>query len=108
MIRDGFQGHSSRTMLRAFDLQNMAGGQAFKDQINSLFNRYESFRLHFNILEASMQGDRGAVTADVELEATPADNLNPPVYRHMQLKFIAASGAKGWKLIDVQPRSFFS
>ncbi|HLJ87278.1 MAG TPA: hypothetical protein VKZ53_10675 [Candidatus Angelobacter sp.] len=107
-IRFGLEGHDPRKMLSVFDIAAMKGGAVFRDRIAAFFDQYESFRVHFNLVEASMQGAEGVVVVEAELDATPTSSLAPPVRKRVQLRFLAANRGSGWKFTDVQPRSFFS
>ena len=103
-IAEGLQGHSSKKMLNAFDFARMDDAASFKEQITAFFNQYETFRVHFKLVEVK----DGTAVVDAELDATPRDAIAPPVHKRLQLTFSAANGAVGWKFVDVQPRTFFS
>ncbi len=107
-ITNGLQGHLQKQVLDAFDLSQMKGGQAFRNQMASFFDSYSSVRIHFHLRDASMEGDRGVATVDVEMELEQRDSTLPPVYKKAQLHFVAKNGPQGWKIVDVQPRAFFS
>jgi len=104
-IRDGLEGHSQRLMLGAFDGDNMDGYLSFEDQIEAFFNRYEGFRVNIRIIQSSVEGNKGIVTASFQMEATPRSGN--PLRREGQLRFELEHGKKGWKVVDVSPRSFF-
>lgn len=103
-IAEGLQGHSSKKMLNAFDFARMDDAASFKEQITAFFNQYETFRVHFKLVEVK----DGTAVVDAELDATPRDAIAAPVHKRLQLTFTAANGAGGWKFVDVQPRTFFS
>ena len=107
-VREGLQSRISKKTLGAFDLSRMSGGPAFKNQITALLNQYESVRIHFNLIETSTTGAEATALVDVEMEGNLPGDVSAPIHKHAQLRFVAQSGAKGWKFIDVQPRSFFS
>jgi hypothetical protein len=107
-IREGLESRIVKKTLGAFDLSRMSGGPAFKNQITALLNQYESVRIHFNLVETSTTGTEGTAVVDVEMEENPPGDVSAPVHKRVQLRFVAQSGPKGWKFVDVQPRSFFS
>ncbi len=106
-IRDGLEGHSQRLMLSAFDRDKMNAYFSFEDQIQAYFERYEGFRVHVHIMQTTMEQNRGIVLAQFEVEASPRSG--GPVYRNSgQLRFELEKGKKGWKVVDLRPRGFFS
>ena len=107
LIRDGLEGHDQRLMESAFDGDQMDGYLSFEDQLESFFNRYVGFRVHIRIIQTSIEGPKGIVTAQFELEGMPRDNTSP-VRRSDQLRFVLERGRKGWRIVDFNPRNFFS
>ena len=107
-LAKGLEGHNQSQMLSAFDRDTMDGYLNFADQIGTLFDNYDSFRLHYSIDQATADGDKGIVLVDVELEEIPASQNMQSVHKHDQLRFEMARGKKGWKIVDVKPRNFFS
>ncbi|MGE5114668.1 MAG: hypothetical protein ACM3JB_27730 [Acidobacteriaceae bacterium] len=104
-IRDGLQGHNPRQMLSAFSRDQMDGYYAFEDRLYSYFDRYDSFRAYFHILQTSMENGRGVALAEWQIEGTPRSG---PTERHEgQVRFEFASGAKGWQIVEFSPRDFF-
>lgn len=106
-VRDGLEGHSQRMMLGAFDGDKMDGYLSFEDQIEALFNRYDSFRVHYRISNSSVEGSKAVVLVDWEMEEIPKTNGSPQ-RRNGQIKFEMERGRKGWKIVDVSPRGIFS
>jgi hypothetical protein len=106
-IRDGLEGHSRRLMLSAFDSDKMDGYLSFEDQIDSFFNRYEGFRVHFRIANVTVEGTKGVVLVDAELEEIPAAGGSAQRKRS-QLRFELEMGRKGWRVVDFRDRGFFS
>jgi len=103
-LAEGLQGHSSRKMLGAFDLSRMDGGAQFKEQITAFFNQYDTIRVHFKLVQ--VKDDE--VIVDAEIDGTPRNAITPPEHKRLQLRFVVAKTAAGWKFVDVQPRGFFS
>jgi len=106
-LRDGLEGHSLKLMLRAFDGDRMPDYPRFARNLQAFFDSYEMFRMHFKILQSSGQGPRGAVLLDFELEETPVAG-GPVVRKSRQVRFEMQYGQKGWRIVDFQPRGFFS
>jgi hypothetical protein len=107
-VKDGLEGHSQRLLLSAFDPDKMDGYLAFEDQMEAFFSRYESFRVHYRIVQTTVEGPRAIVLADVQMEVIPRGGGAAPSRRNEQLRFELERGRKGWKIVDFRPRSFFS
>jgi hypothetical protein len=106
-IRDGLEGHSQRLLLSAFDGDKMDGFLSFEDQIEAYFTRYESFRVTLRIVQTSEENSRGVILADFQLENEPRGGGRIS-RRQGQLRFELERGTKGWKIVDFDPRGFFS
>lgn len=106
-INDALVNRSAGRFLDAFDLSSMDKGQLFKQQITSFISHTDSIRMHFNLTSAGMNGNQGAATVDVQMEADTG-NGGEPLHKEATLNFVASKTASGWKFIRVQPRSFFS
>ena len=106
-LRDGLEGHSQRLMLSAFDADNMKEYPTFENQIEAFFNHYLRFRVYFRILQAAAENEKGTILAEVEMEALPGADT-PPVRKHDQLHIEVERNGKGWKIVELKPRDFFS
>jgi Ni/Co efflux regulator RcnB len=106
-LRDGLEGHSQRLLLSAFDQDKMDGYLTFEDQIEALMQRYDSFRVHFRISQSTIEGPKGVVLVDIDLEELPRAG-GIAIRRNGQVKFEMERGRKGWKIVDFTPRGFFS
>jgi hypothetical protein len=107
-IRDGLEGHTQRLMLSAFDADKMDGYLEFEDQIQSFFNRYDSFRVYFRVVQSASEGPKGVVLVDFQLEEIPRSGTGTPGRKSGQIRFELERGRKGWKIVDFNPRNFFS
>ena len=107
MIRDGLEGHSQHLLLSAFDGDKMDGYLSFEDQIQAMFDHYDAFRVHYTILQQTVENGKGVVLAMFELEETPS-NGGAPQRKNSQVRFELERGKKGWRVVDYNPRGFFS
>lgn len=107
MIRDGLEGHTQRLLLSAFDGDKMDGYLTFEDSIQALFERYEGFRVHFRIVQSTTQGARGVVMVQFEMEELPRGGT-APIRKASEVRFELERGRKGWRIVDFNPRGFFS
>jgi hypothetical protein len=106
-IKDGLEGHSQRRLLSAFDGDKMDGFLTFQDQIDAYFARYEGFRVTLRILQTSEENNRGVILADFQVESEPRDGGRIS-RREGQLRFELERGKNRWKIVDFNPRGFFS
>lgn len=106
-LSEALQGHSQKQFFALFDLGKMKDGALFKQQTNSFFTQTESIRVHLNLVDTSMDGDKASVAVDAEMEAEPR-NGGAVSRRNERLNFVVARVGDSWKFVDMQPRSFFS
>ena len=106
-LSEALQGQSQKKFLALFDLDRMKESALFRQQIASFFSRTISIRVHLNLGEIAVEGDRGTIAVDAEMEAEPGDG-SPIVRRNDRLNFTAANSGGTWKFVELQPRSFFS
>jgi hypothetical protein len=106
-LSEALQGHSQKQFLALFNLDKMKEGRLFKQQINSFFAQTESIRVHLNLGETSVDGDKTMLAVEAEMEAAPS-NGGAIMRRKDRLNFVIANEGKSWKFVDLQPRSFFS
>lgn len=106
-LSESLQGHSQKQFLALFDLAKMKDGLLFKQQASSFFTQTESIRVHLNLVDTSVDGDKASMAVDAEMEAEPR-NGGPIARRNERLNFVVANAGNVWKFVDLQPRSFFS
>ena len=107
-VTRGFITDNSGRVLAAFDSARMRNYGSFRDNVQSLFAKYQSFRAAFRVRQSWPQGERGVVIVQFELEGTPLEEDSPPFRRSAQLRFEFERGRAGWRIVDVAPRGFFS
>ncbi len=106
-IGDGLEGHSQRLLLSAFDADKMPGYLAFQDQIQAFFDKYETLRVHIRVMQIDFENARGIILSEFEMEGMPRGG-GPALRRTGQLRFEVEQGKKGWKIVALRPRAFFS
>ena len=106
-MSQGLEDHNMRRMLSAFDGDSMDAYVNFQNQIAALFDRYDSFRVHFHITDSRAEGATGVVLVDFEIEEISRSS-DTPVRKNNQLRLEMKKGKKGWKIVDLKPRVFFS
>ncbi len=106
-LSESLQGQSQKHFLELFDLSRMKNGALFRQQVSSFFSKTISIRVHMNLLDTSVEGDKATLAVDAEMEAEPGAG-GAITRRNGQLTFAVARVGDKWKFIEVQPRSFFS
>jgi len=107
-IRDGLEGQNSDRVLGVFDAEKMANYPAFRDQIRALFQAYESFRTSCQIAQSWPEGEKGLVIVNFQLEAVSRGESAPAERRSAQIRIEMERGRKGWRIVALEPRGFFS
>ena len=72
-LSEALQGHSQKQFLGLFDLDRMKDGPLFQQQINSFFGQTDSIRVHLNLMDTSLDGDKANLAVDAEMEAAPSN-----------------------------------
>lgn len=85
----------------------MKNGPTFRQQIGLFFSQTEFIRVHLNLVEVEVEGERAIAAVDAEMDVEPR-NGGPAARRNERLNFVAVSAGGEWKFIDLQPRGFFS
>ena len=106
-LRDALEGHSQRLMLSAFDADKMNDYPGFEGQIEAFFDHYVSFRVHIRILQATAEAEKGIILTDFEMEALPSGEA-APLRKHDEIRLELERGSKGWKIVEIKSRDFFS
>jgi hypothetical protein len=106
-LSEALQGQSQKKFLALFDLARMKDGALFRQQIASFFSHTISIRVHLNLGETDVEGDKASVVVEAEMEAEPASG-GPIARRNDRLNFTVANSGGTWKFVELQPRSFFS
>ena len=75
--------------------------------IATLFDNYDSFQAQYHLNQVRMDGEFGALTSDFVLEAATPNATAPNVRRRVQMRLVCAWDGKGWKIVDLSPRSLF-
>ncbi len=107
-FRAALIGHETRRALALCDREHMLAYSDFASQITSLLDRYDAIRVRYHILQATTENNRGIAIADFTVEATPPSATDPAVRRSAQMHFTFNPAARGWKLVEVEPRDFFA
>jgi hypothetical protein len=106
-IATSMAARNARGMLAAFD-PKLDGYGVFANNLNVWFQDNTAFKAYYKLRQTSVDDGRGVAVVDFEYEITPREEDQPPVRRHAQMRFTFERGAKGWKIVDFSPRSFFS
>ncbi len=107
-IQQGLVTRNSRQILSVFDKKQFEGYFTFRDQLDALFERYETIRAFYKIGTIQAEGDRATVLVDFDVEEVGRGGAYAPVRKHQQVRFEMQRGDKGWKVTDYTPRGFFS
>ena len=104
----GMEDHSLDRVLAVFDADAMQDFPRFRDQMMAFFRLHDSIKFRYQLLQVNESKDTGFATADVEMDADPADIL-PTVHRRTaQMRFQLKRVGTVWKVTDLQPMDFFT
>lgn len=107
-LADGMESRNPRLTLGVFDPARLSDYGRFSAQVNAWLRDHSSFRVYYKVRQTSVEDGRGIALVDFAYEAQPVTEGATPVRRHEQLRFAFERGRRGWKIVDVSPRAFFS
>lgn len=104
----GMEDHSLDRVLSIFDADAMQDFPRFRDQMVAFFRLHDSIKFRYQLLQVNESKDTGFATADVDMDADPADILPTVRRRTAQLRFQLKRVGAVWKVTDLQPIDFFT
>lgn len=102
-LRQALESNSRSRFLKMFDAQRMPGYAAFRDEVDEFFATYDSMRMNYHMSQVAIDGEFGAVVAQITIEATPRDGT-PSLRRDAQVRLVLSWDGKAWKIADLAPR----
>jgi hypothetical protein len=104
----GIEDHNLERTLSIFDPDAMQDFPRFRDQMVAFFRLYDSIKFRYQLLQVNETKDTGFATADVDMDADPADILSTQHRRTTQMRFQIKRIGAVWKVTDLQPIDFFT
>ena len=106
-LRQGLEGYNRRLLLQCFDTRQSTYPE-LRDQIEELFQKYDSFRVRHRLLETATQEGAGIVLAEFEIEASAQAGDRSSVRRREQVRLILRSNGKNWQITGFSPHELLS
>lgn len=107
-IGEGLAGHDRKTLLSAFDKDDLQDYTAMKEQVNAIMEAYRSFRVHYHVDSFAPNPDGTAtIHASFQIEQAPASEFGLPVRRDANLVLTASHTKPGWRVTGFTPTNFF-
>jgi hypothetical protein len=106
-LQQSLESNRRSRFLKLFDARRMPNYAALRDAVTALFDNYDSFQAQYHLTQVRMDGEFGALVADFVLEAAAPNANAPNIRRSVQIRLVCAWDAKGWKIVDLSPRSLF-
>jgi len=107
-LQRGIEEHSAAKVLAVFDQQETPDYAQLRDQMRAFFSQHESIRFRYKVLQVEAEKDHGFAIAEIDMAATPLDEIQLTVRRSTQMRFQIKLGVKGWKLVGFKPADFFT
>jgi hypothetical protein len=101
------ESYNRKKFLAAFDAAKMPNFPAFRDQINHLFETYDSFTVTYHLAQTAMEGSNGVALADFGLDGTSNSEGMRDLRRQARLRLVVAWNGKEWRIVDLSPRAVF-
>jgi len=106
-VGDALENGNERSLLSNFDADRMPDYPVFRDQVHAFFQKYESFRVSYQVQQVATEGTNGVLLSDFTLDARPTGGELPDVRKQVQLRLVLAWNGKAWKIADLSPRELF-
>ena len=106
-MQQGMEGHNLTQVLATFDDDKMPDYAHVRDHLRALFDQYDSIRFRYQLLQVTSDKTGASAVAEIDMEATPADESQFGLQRGTQMRFRLVRGPKGWKLAGFSPADFF-
>lgn len=106
-LQAALQSYNRKKFLAQFNSANMPNFSAFQNEIQALFDRYDSFTVTYHLVESAMQNGKGVALADFGLDATSSENDTLDLRRHTRLRIVVAWTGKEWEIVDLSPTTIF-
>jgi hypothetical protein len=107
-IKKGMEAHDAQAVLSSFDSGKMEGYLDFASQFELFLSEYDSFRLHYRIVQTDVEGQKGIALVEMQMQADPHDPGAIPLRRDRQVRFELEPSKKDWKVVGINPRAFFA
>ena len=105
-LSETLEAHSLKRFMAIFDVSQMKSGGVFRQQVTLFFSQTDSIRVHLNLVETAVENEKATLSVDAEMDAQPSNG--PAWRRNDRLTLVLASAGGSWKIVEIQPRSFFS
>ena len=106
LLRQALEAHSQRKFFALYDAGKMSDYLSFQDQVESFFSHNDNIRANAASIQSSMEGDKGIITATIQMELTP--RVGNIVRRETQLRIELERAGQRWLIVNIDPRTFFS
>lgn len=103
---DGFEGSTPRRVTELLDA-NFYDFPRFEDQVTQFIQQNAEMRIFLRESTSEVKGDKATLIVDADM--TFADKSNPAAQkkRRERIQFDFVRTPKGWKIYEINPRSFF-
>lgn len=105
-LSQSLESNDADSFLTAFDADAMPNYNDFRVQIVNFFSTYEEFLTHYHLRQVSTEGQHAVLLSDFEIQMRPPQGQ--PFRKQAQLRLVFAWNGREWKIVDMNPRAFFS
>jgi hypothetical protein len=105
-MRQALESDNRGRLLKLFDARRMPGFAAFRDELTSFLETYDTIRMSYHVTQVTVDGEFGAVVADVTVEGAPS-NQAANFHKGARVRLVCAWEGKSWKVVDFSPRDLF-
>jgi hypothetical protein len=106
-LSDSFEGNSPRRLRELLD-ETFYDFPRFEDQVTEFLRQNSELRMFFRESTSELKGDKATLIVDADMTFAVKDTPSVERKRHQRIQFDFVRTAKGWKIYEITPRSFFT
>jgi hypothetical protein len=107
-LQGAIEGRKLSQVSEVFDSESAENYAALRNQFTAFFQHYDVIQFRYHILQVTSDKNLGFVTAEIDMEAAPADDSQVPLRRSTQVRFEMRLLPSGWKVVAFKPAGFFA
>lgn len=104
---NGFEGQMPRSALDTVLTDRFYDYPRFEDGVEQFLRSTSELRIFTRQVNVQLKEDRAVMIVDAEMQFTPRSDPTRQQRRSTQITFDFQRTPKGWKITEINPRSFF-
>lgn len=107
-FQDGFEGKSPRRVAELLDSATFYDFPRFEDLVTQFLEQNAEMRMYLRESTAEVKGNKATLIVDADMTFTDKSNPSAEKKRRQRIQFDFIRTPKGWKIYEINPRTFFT